>query len=302
MPDTRRRLALFLLWTTPLLWSCNYLIARASVGVIAPHQLALWRWLLAFALMLPFAWAPLTRKPRLWLREWRQLAVLGGLGMWVCGAFVYQGGQTTAALNIGLIYAACPVGIALLSAKLLHERIAPAQAAGGALALLGVVFVILKGDASNLLAFRLTPGDAWIVVAAAAWVVYSVLPLRWHSVLAPSARVAAAALAGVIVMLPLTLAEALLVDTPAFSGRALLLVVLAAVLPGALSYSAYALVQHELGAARSGLMLYLAPLYAAALAWGLLGEPPRLYHAIGAAFILPSIALSTRAAPRRREP
>jgi drug/metabolite transporter (DMT)-like permease len=37
--------------------------------------------------------------------------------------------------------------------------------------------------------------------------------------------------------------------------------------------------------------------YAPLLAWLLLGEAPRWYHAVGAALILPSIALATRAPP-----
>ena len=85
---------------------------------------------LALALMLPFTWAALARQPRRWLAEWRQLLVLGGLGMWICGAFVYIGGQTTSALNIGLIYAACPVAIAVAGLWLLHERMSMAQRAG----------------------------------------------------------------------------------------------------------------------------------------------------------------------------
>jgi drug/metabolite transporter (DMT)-like permease len=42
-------------------------------------------------------------------------------------------------------------------------------------------------------------------------------------------------------------------------------------------------------------MLYLTPVYAPLLAWALLGEVPRWYHVVGAALILPSIALATGA-------
>ena len=48
--------------------------------------------------------------------KWPDLIVLGGLGMWVCGAFVYQGGRSTSAANIGLLYALAPVMIAAASA------------------------------------------------------------------------------------------------------------------------------------------------------------------------------------------
>lgn len=290
----RQRLARWLLWFTPALWSSNYLIARTATDVIAPHQLALLRWTVAVALMLPFTWAALAKAPRTWLAEWPHLLVLGGLGMWVCGAFVYQGGHSTSALNIGLIYAACPVGIAWLGAKLLHERVTPARALGAALALLGVVVIITRGDLAHLRQVNLGAGDLWIAVAACAWVAYSVLLMRWKSVLAPAPRLAAIAMGGVVVMLPFTALEALVVDTPAFSLKSLGLGLAAALLPGALAYTAYSVVQRELGVARTALMLYLAPVYAALLAWALLGEAPKAYHAMGAALILPSIWLATR--------
>jgi hypothetical protein len=63
------------------------------------------------------------------VREWRQFVVLGALGMWVCGAFVYVGGHSTSAVNIGLLYAAPPVAIAVLSALSLRERMSGAAVA-----------------------------------------------------------------------------------------------------------------------------------------------------------------------------
>lgn len=292
------RVARALLWLTPALWSTNYLIARAAADKLGAHQLAFGRWSLALALMLPFAWGALAAQPREWLREWPQLLALGALGMWICGAFVYIGGQTTSALNIGLIYAACPVGIALAGVTLLHERMSAAQRAAAALALAGVVYVVAKGDLDNLRALRLTPGDGWIVAAAIAWVAYSVLLSRWRSVLGPAPRLAAIVAGGLLASLPFTLAEVVWAETPPWTWKASGLVVAAAVLPGALSYSAYSFVQRELGAARTSLMMYLAPLYAALLGWALLGEPPRSYHAIGACMILPAIGLATRGAAR----
>lgn len=289
-----RRLAWLLLWVTPALWSSNYLIARAADGVIAPHLLALLRWSVALLLMLPFTWRALAHEPRRWLGDWPHLLILGGLGMWICGAFVYLGAQTTSALNIALIYAVSPVGIAICGVLLLHERMSLAQRLGAGLALAGVLYVIAKGDIANLLAVRFTVGDGWIVAAAAAWVAYSVLSQRWTSALPPAARTAAVVAGGLVVLLPFTLLEAWAAPQPPLGGRAALLVALAALLPGALSYTSYAYIQRELGASRTGLMLYLAPLYAALLAWALLGEPPRAYHAIGAALILPSIWLATR--------
>ncbi len=131
----RQRIARGLLWITPALWSSNYIIARASEGVIAPHALALGRWTLALALLLPLSAGALHSGFSRWKHEWQQMLLLGALGMWICGAFVYQGAHTTSAINIGLIYAATPVAIAWASTQLLGERVSGWQRAGMALAL-----------------------------------------------------------------------------------------------------------------------------------------------------------------------
>lgn len=287
-----------LLWVVPALWSSNYLIARASHGVIAPHALAMGRWALALALMLPFVGAVLWRQRQAVRRECRHLLALGALGMWICGAFVYQAGHTTSATNIALLYAVAPVAITAVSLRLLHERMAMAQRVGVAFALSGVLFVIAKGDLDNLLAVRLAVGDAWALVAAACWVAYSVLLKRWSSALDPAARLAAIIGGGLLVLTPFTLLEALWVERTPWSMQALGLVVAGAVLPGVLSYTAYSYLQRELGASRTALLLYLAPVYGALGAWAVLGEPPGWYHAAGAALILPSIWLATRPAGR----
>lgn len=293
-PTPALRLARVLLWVTPALWSSNYIIARASGGVIAPHALALGRWTLALLLMLPFVWPARRAIAAAWRQEWRQMVVLGALGMWVCGAFVYIGAHTTSATNVGLIYAATPVGIAVVGRWLLKEATSRTQQAAMALAFVGVLFVIARGDPASLLQARFTVGDLWIVAAALAWIAYSVLLQRWTSALGPRERLACISAGGLVVLLPFTLAEAALLPALPASWQALGLIVAAGVLPGFLSYQAYSLMLRELGPTRSGVVMYLGPVYAAFIAWWLLGEAPQWYHAVGALLILPSIHLATR--------
>lgn len=283
-----------LLWVTPALWSSNYIIARASDGVIAPHALALGRWTLALALLLPVAGTALMAGFAQWRHEWKQLLALGALGMWICGAFVYIGAHTTSATNIGLIYAATPVAIALTGTMLLRERISAWQRAGMGLALYGVIFVIAKGDLASLRAVRFSVGDLWVLAAAIAWVAYTVLLQRWPSALGPTPRLAAITFGGVLVLVPFTALEAALDPVPPLGAKALGLIVLAGLLPGFFSYQAYAFMLRELGVSRSSLVMYLSPVYAAFTAWLVLGEAPQWYHAVGAALILPAIYLATR--------
>ena len=148
-----------LLWLTPALWSSNYIIARAASGVLHPHALALGRWTLALLLMLPWVWPERQAIVAEWRQRWPQLLLLGALGMWICGAFVYLGAQGTSATNIGLIYAATPVGIAVAGRWLLHEPGSAAQRVALGLALLGVLFVIAAGEPARLLQARFGAGD-----------------------------------------------------------------------------------------------------------------------------------------------
>ncbi len=301
-PGTTSRRARLLLWTVPALWSSNYIIARAADGVIAPHALAAGRWLLAALVLLPFVAGALWQHRAALRREAGQLLVLGFFGMYICGAWVYQAGRSTSSTNIALIYAITPMAIAAASAWTLGERMRLAQWLGVALALAGLLFVIARGEPARLLAVQFVAGDAWITACAISWTAYSVLLKRWPSALPPLARLVAVIVGGLVVLLPAALLEALWAPGPAWGWGATGLVVLGALLPGVLSYGAYSLLQRELGASRTAMMLYLSPLYAAALAWWLLGEVPGWYHAVGAALILPSIWLATRAAPAEPQP
>jgi drug/metabolite transporter (DMT)-like permease len=168
-----RRLAFALLFIAPALWSVNYLVARWAPGVIAPHMLALGRWAVAAALLGAFCWREIVAKRAHIQAEAWHFIVLGALGMWVCGAFVYVGGRSTTAVNIGLIYAGSPVLIALASARWLHERFGVKQWLGVALAIAGVLHIIIKGQWQALAEVRINGGDAWIAVAMVCWAAYS---------------------------------------------------------------------------------------------------------------------------------
>lgn len=292
VPATGR--ARLMLWLVPLLWSSNYIIARAANGIIAPHALALGRWSLAALILLPWMGRGLLRQRDVLRREWPQLLVLGFLGMYISGAWVYIAGRSTTSTNIALIYAVTPMAIVAAGSMLLHERMSRAQWAGVVLALAGMIFVVAKGDPQRLLAVQFTAGDGWITAAATSWTAYSVLLKRWPSALGTGERLVAIICGGLVVLLPTTVLEAALTTTPPPSWAAAGLVLLAAVVPGVLSYGAYSYLQRELGASRTAMMLYLAPMYGVLLAWLLLGEAPGWYHAVGAAMILPSIWLASR--------
>jgi drug/metabolite transporter (DMT)-like permease len=291
------RWALALLFITPALWSVNYLVGRSAPGVVAPHMLALLRWAIAGLILSVFAWPELrAKRAMLAHRAWHYL-VLGALGMWICGAWVYIGARSTSATNIALIYALSPVFIAFASGLWLHERLGKLQWLGITMALAGLVHVVIKGQWAALAQVQFVSGDLWILACALSWTVYCILLKRWPTDFSPMARLVLIITGGVAILLPMAIIEALsgLPMTQTLWGwQAALLIVAAAVFPGAAAYLAFSTLQKELGAARASLTLYMGPLYAAVVAWLVLGEPILAYHAVGAAVILPGIYLASR--------
>ena len=287
-------LAYFLLVLTALMFAANMLTARATADFLPPVALAFWRWTGALALLLPFCAATLWRHRAVALVEWRDLLLLGALGMGVCGAVVYMGAATTSATNIGLIYAASPVLIILFARLFYGEQMSARQIAGVVLSLLGVLVVIARGDVATILAVRFTIGDLLILAAAIAWAVYSVLLRHRPSRLPPTARLAAITLAGVIALLPFVLLEPVVYKPFPLTWQSVGVAAFLAAVPGFGAYQAYGYVQRHLGAGPTGLIMYMSPLFTGLLAFALLGEDLHFYHLAGVALVLPGVFLATR--------
>jgi len=301
-PESRQRLALSLLWITPALWSVNYIVARTAPGVAEPHMLALGRWALAGMILAFIARQELWRERRSTWRAAGHYLVLGALGMLVCGAWVYQGAQTTTAMNIALIYAASPVLIALGAVVWLGERFSWRQGLGVLIAMSGVFHVVVKGQWGALGQVQWVAGDGWIVLAMVSWAAFALLQKKWPSPLGSTARLAAICMGGVLVLLPFAVWEWRQPDTPAWSAQATWLAVCAGLVPGIGAYWAYGFCQKVLGASRVAASLYLGPLYGGLTAWGILGESMGWHHVMGAGLILPGIYLASRQAPETPEP
>jgi len=292
--NRERKIAVILLFLVPVLFSTNVVTARAVSEFIPPFALAFWRWWLAFLLFLPAIAPDLLRYRREILSEWRDLLVLGILGMGICGAFVYIGADTTSATNIGLIYATAPIIIAGAATLLYREPLGRVKASGILISLLGVLVIVFRGDPEALRTLSLVSGDLWIATASVSWAVYSVMLRYRPSQLPGRVRFAATMFCGAIVLLPFHLLELANGDVPQLNTETISAVLIVAIVPGLGAYLGYARIQRTLGASPTALILYLAPVYTAFMAWLALDESLQVYHLIGAALILPGIYLSTR--------
>ncbi len=293
--DRFERWALLLAWMTPGLWATNALVSRLAPDFIEPFSLAWGRWIVAGTVLAFLARAELKVHGLECLKRPGPYLLLGFGGMFVCGAIFYKAGHTTQAINMGLIYATSPIMIMIASTWWLGERrLGKSQWLGVWLALSGVLHVVTGGQAWRISEIAWVVGDFWVLLCAVAWAAYALVLRRVSSALSDVGRLALINFAGVLLLSPFALTEALNPDTPTLGWQAVGLVLLAAIVPGIGAYLVYGWSQRVLGAARVSSTLYLGPLWNAFLAWLILGEQLGSQHWVGALLILPGIYLATR--------
>lgn len=282
-----------------LCWAGNALVARAVADSIPPMALAFWRWSLALAILLPFV-APALWRQRAVVRAagWR-LWLVAGLGIASYNSLLYHAAHSTSAINITLLNTCLPLATFLGAGLLLGEWPARRAWFGMAVAAGGLLLLIGRGELATFLALDFYRGDLIMLLAVAAWALYSLLMRLWGARLglAPLPLLGVMILFGLALMLPFYLAELVRVGgfapTPATLGA----IGYTALFASLLAYLTWNHGLKVLGAARASLFSYLMPVFAALLAWLLLDERLAFYHWLGGALIFAGLLLATRPAP-----
>ena len=285
-------LAYSLMASAALFWAGNIVIGRAASVVVPPVGLSFWRWTVALAIFLPFVLPLIRRQWPVMRREWRLLAGLGLLGVFVFHTFLYIAVSTTTALNAALIYAATPALVPLLAWPVLGERIGRRQTGGIVLSTLGIVIIVTRADPTVVGELRFTTGDLWMVAAVVAWSLYSVLVKRRPADLHPNAMLAGMMAFGLLMTLPFYLWETATVRAMPFDANAVWTVGYVAVFASIIAYICYNRGIELVGPSRAALTAHMLPVFAAILSVAFLGETLHLYHLGGAAAVVIGIVLS----------
>jgi len=287
-----------LLTVPPLMWAGNAVVGRVVVDLIPPMTLNFFRWVIAFAILLPFTWQVLRANSSLW-RNWRRYAMLGLLGVGCYNALLYLALHTSTPLNVTLVGASMPMWMLAIGALFFGQRIKPMQAVGAVLSMAGVLVVLSRGQLDMLAEVQLVPGDLYIVLASIAWAFYSWLVAQPKD--APEIRNDWAAFlmaqmvfglgwSGLLAGGEWTLTSASI--TWGWPLAAALLYV--SVGPALLAYRSWGLGVQRVGPAIAGFFSNLAPLIAAVLSAAFLGELPHLYHAAAFVLIAGGIVVSSK--------
>jgi len=291
--------AWLVLAATLLLWSGNWIVARAVRDDITPGIATAGRLVVVLLILLPFTFRGLKRK----LAQLQGKSVLLAIGFFGGGlhlACQWLGLHYTTATSATLYLSTAPIFILLLSRPLLGERIAPLQWAGVAVSFCGVALIGTQGrlfSGGPLVSFNV--GDALALLSMAFWGAYTVLLRMRRDDLDTAEFLAAQCGMGLLTLLPWVAFELFFTEFKvSLSAPGTVAVLYSALGSLLLAGAGWTYVVKRLGAARAGVTMHLMPGIAAVLSMIFLGEYPGWYHGAGIVLILGGVALSSSAAPK----
>ena len=283
--------AWLVLLATLLLWSGNWIVARAVRDEVQPGIATVGRLLVVLAILLPFVFGSFKQKIKLLTRrDWQVLAALGFTGGGIHLGLQWLGLHYTTATSGILFLSTSPIFILLMAAPLLGERIGPRQWTGVAISFAGVAVIAAQGEMTRLAALSLNKGDLMALASMVMWASYTVLlRLRRDPLDIPELIVMVCAF-GLLFMLPWLAIER---SPLALGPIAVVAILYSAIGSLLLAYAGWSYVVTRLGAARAGATMHLMPAMGVMLAAIFLAEYPRWYHFAGIALILAGVGLST---------
>lgn len=276
-------------------WGATFVSTKVLIAHgLAPAEIFLLRFAMAYLCILPFA------RGRILARSLRDELLLAAAG--ISGGSLYFLLENFAlefapASNVSLIVCSAPVWTAFaLGLADRSERISRRQAAGSALALAGMVLVVLNGR----FVLQLSPrGDLLALAAAWLWMAYSIFVKKLGNAYPPIFITRKVFFYGLVTIIPWFAIHPFAatwetIARPAVWGNLLFLGIIASML----CYLLWNAAMHRLGAVRTTNYIYINPLVTILTAAAFIGERITLAALAGAALILYGMWRAERPADR----
>jgi drug/metabolite transporter (DMT)-like permease len=287
-PLVRRRLGVLAVSVATVVWASGTVLAKWSS--LSGPSFAMFR--LWAGVVVSLASLAVLRRRLTWAMF--RATALGGVIFAADIALHFTSVKLTSVADVALIGALAPVAITVVSAKMLHERVARRDALLVVCSFLGVAIVAIGSSGSPTFSLA---GDLLAMFGIVTWSAYWFFSRRARQDVPAIEYFASVMIAGAIVITPFTLLVEGVPSWPAPSDWAAVWAV--AILPGFVGHTLVIWSHRHVESWRSALITQCTPVISALLAWAVLDEPIPLLVAVGGAVVITSTGAVIVAAARR---
>lgn len=278
-----------------VIWSGNFIVARALANSVQPVTLVISRSIIAAAILAPFTARALYRERAEIRKHLLYLSVTAFLGITVANTMLYVAALTSTALNLSLIAICSPIFTLAFARFYLGDTLTIGRVIGLVTATSGVVLLITGGEPSRLMHLTFSPGDLWMLGQASSFALYSILVRKKPDTISPlSFLFSLFLLGGVLFLLPFLPGEVSHIQQIPFTHTIIACILYLGIGPSVLAYLCWNQSVAILGPTRAGFVYYSLPLFSGVEAFLLLGEPIHAIHLISGILILSGVIIATR--------
>lgn len=273
-------------------WGGNIALGRFMHGDIPPLTLTFFRWAVALIVVIPITWRKFVEDLPVIKRHWKWMLMASATGVAIFHSFIYMGLSSTTAVNAGLMMATSPIVIPVVAYLVHRDKLTGRQAIGLVALVLGVGFIITRGDLNVLSNLTFNTGDLWILAAVPNWALYSVLLKDRPAGLSSRALVLTITAIGTVLLTPFYFWELSTVGGFDLNSANLLTIAYVSVVASVIAYFAWNKGVAAVGAIKAGPFLHMIPVVAMLLGIVFLGETLQAFHFLGMAMIASGILLT----------
>ena len=237
-----------------------------------------------------------TSHPRWWdeiRKDPKSSFIMAFTGVLASGALFYLGLKLTSSSNAGILAAATPIWVTLLSWMFLGEQLRLINVAGVVLSFVGLVAIICQGSLANLLQRSFNWGDLMILIGQINWAVYTVYSRVALANRSPTAATGSAYMVGAVALLPVFFLEEPFTQEFEFSPIIVAAVCYLCVL-SPLTNLLYYQALTRISPHRAAVFMNLIPIIVLAFSAIFLGERITPVHLIGTGSVIGGVVLTTR--------
>jgi drug/metabolite transporter (DMT)-like permease len=276
-----------------LIWSGNFIVARGVIKEIPPVSLSFYRWLFAAIILFPFAYKQFKKEWNAIKQSWHYLFWVSLSGIALFNTFVYVGGHYTSAINLALIgTTSSPIMANILARIFLKEKIGWFKIIGITLCITGVLFLLAKGDFSNLLTFQFSEGDLWVLLAAFCFAVYNTLVRKKPVTISASSFLLTIFCLGTILLLPFFIWEHNYSQPVVWSMNLVWVIAYLSIGASVICFWIWNISIQKLGAGRTALFGNLIPIFSSIEAVLWLHERFTFNHVISMGLVLTGLVIA----------